>query len=342
MSILVISIRRVWLLFLALSILSTVQAQPALRKFHLDGQAQGTTWSILYYAPDSTISKNAIDSILNELDSSLSIYKNYSTISRFNQSPSGIPIDRHLRKVVIKSLYVSKQTNGLFDITVKPLVEAWGFAAKQQTHMPDSTEIQSLLPCIGTRHLKLDKKFLAKDTPCTQIDVNGIAQGYSVDQLASFLESRGIRNYVAEIGGEIRVKGKHQPGKTPMNIGIEAPVEDLFEPSIMQRVVQIPDGALTTSGSYRKFYESEGKKISHIIDPVTGYSAKTDLIAVTVYAKDAITADGFDNAILMMGLKKGIAFVEKHKDLAAFFIYRDAEGNIQSTSSSRFKRFLTN
>lgn len=317
-------------------------AQPALKKYHLEGQAQGTTWSILYYAPDSIITKQKIDSVLIELDSSLSIYIPYSTISRFNQSTSGILLDRHLKTVVQKSFFISRQTSGRFDITVKPLVEAWGFAAKKKSHLPDSNEIRSLLPCVGLRHLKLKNNFLAKDNSCTQIDVNGIAQGYSVDQLAKFLESNGIRNYVAEIGGEIRVKGKHQPGKTPMHIGIEAPVEDLLEPSIMQRVVQIPDGAITTSGSYRKFYESEGKRISHIIDPVTGYSAQTDLISVTVFARDAITADGYDNAILMMGLKKGLAFVEKHRELAAFFIYRDSEGNIQSTYSSRFKRFLSN
>ena len=318
---------------------SQLSAQQSINRYTLNGRAQGTTWSITYFSVDSVIAKSSVDSVLAVLDNSLSIYRESSIISSFNRSENGLDIDIHLFNVVSKALEVSRKTQGRFDITVKPLVELWGFAARQPDHLPDSQEIKAVMPCIGSKRLQLQRTFLRKSMPCTQIDVNGIAQGYSVDVLADYLESTGVRNYLVEVGGEIRARG-HKPSGGPMRIGIESPVEELMEPAIMQRIVEISEGALTTSGSYRKFYESQGKKISHIIDPFTGYSAVTDLISVSVYAADAITADGFDNAILMMGLKKGLRFVEKHKKLAAFFIYKDSTGRVQSIASSRFKRLL--
>jgi thiamine biosynthesis lipoprotein len=301
--------------------------------------AQGTTWSINYYSKAPVISQQSIDSILLILDNSLSIYRDSSLISKFNNSASGTPIDKHLQKVVSKSLEIHKTTNGRFDITVKPLVEIWGFAAHEPDHLPDSAEIKSIMPCIGSKNLSLRNHFLSKRIPCTEIDVNGIGQGYSVDIIAAYLESCGIKNYLVELGGELRIRGK-KPDNTLMRVGIESPVEDLSEPALMQQVIQLSAGAITTSGSYRKFYESNGKRISHIIDPFTGYSAETDLIAVTVFARTALTADGYDNAILMMGLKAGLEFVETHKEMAAYFIYKDAKGQVRSLASSRFKKLL--
>jgi thiamine biosynthesis lipoprotein len=172
------------------------------------------------------------------------------------------------------------------------------------------------------------------------LDPNGIAQGYTVDVIADFLEKNGIKNYIAEVGGEIRVKGRKYPEDEPMKIGIELPGNDDFENSIMQRVISIDSGAVTTSGSYRKFYESKGKKISHILDARTGFPAQNELISVTVIAKDAITADAFDNALMAMGLNKALEFVEKRKDLSAHFIYKVKNGAIKDTASAEFYRFL--
>jgi thiamine biosynthesis lipoprotein len=143
-----------------------------------------------------------------------------------------------------------------------------------------------------------------------------------------------------ELGGEIRIKGRKQPGHEKMKIGIEAPGEDDFNMSMMQKIVALDHGAITTSGSYRKYYESEGKKISHIIDPRTGYPAQNELISVTVYASNAITADAFDNALMVMGLQKALQWVEKRKDLAAHFIYRTPSGAVADTASSRFYKLV--
>jgi len=315
-----------------------VQSFNEMHKFQISGFAQGTTYHITYYAEDSLIHQMQVDSILNSLDSSLSIYKPYSVISKFNASAGGFNIDKHLKAVVKKSLDTYEQTNGLFDITVLPLVEAWGFGNKKNVSEPDSAVIQSLLACISSKLLVLENNFLRKIKPCVQIDVNGIAQGYSVDVLSDFFEANGIRNYMIEVGGEIRVKGKKYPENTAMKIGIEAPQSD-FDNEHFQKVISMDSGAVTTSGSYRKYHESGGKKVSHIINPKTGYSSQNELISVTVFAKDAITADAYDNALMLMGLEKAMKFVDARKDMGAYFIYENG-GVIKDTTSKNFKDFL--
>lgn len=314
--------------------------QPAWRKIQLSGKAQGTTYHITWYAHDSTFGQQQIDSILAKIDTSLSIYNPQSLITRFNNSPKGVVMDNHFQIVFNKSIDTYRQTGGIFDITVQPLVQAWGFGPKKITGLPDSATIRSLKACVSSLNLYRKGNSLLKKKPCTTIDVNGIAQGYSVDVIANYLEAKGIRNYLVEVGGEIRVKGHKQPTGEKMKIGIEAPGDNDFELTMIQKIVAIDSGAITTSGSYRKFYESEGKKISHIIDPRTGYPAQNELISVTVYAHDAITADAYDNALMVMGLKKALQFVERRKEMAAHFIYRTPAGAIADTASSRFYKLL--
>lgn len=306
----------------------------------MNGFAQGTTWQVTYYATDSLVTKGQVDSLLSVIDSSLSIYKSYSLISRFNQAESSINMDDHMTRVIDKSIETYRQTEGIFDITVQPLVQAWGFGPKKIDKLPDSATIRSLKQCVDSRFLSVNGHTLSKTKPCVKIDVNGIAQGYSVDVLAAFLDKQHLADYIVEIGGEIRVRGRRQPGKEKMKIGIEAPGEDEFQLSLLQKIISIDSGAITTSGSYRKFYESAGKKISHIIDPRTGYSSQSELISVTVYAPDAMTADAYDNALMVMGVQKALAFIEQRKDMAAYFIYRKPDGKIADTASSKFYTFI--
>jgi FAD:protein FMN transferase len=310
------------------------------KRYAIAGTAQGTTYSIIYYAEDSTVTKSVIDSVLMSLDSSLSLYKPYSHINQFNNSAKGIILDHHLVQVVKKSIATYKATNGLFDITVQPLVHAWGFGVTKTNTVPDATAIKNILSCVNTKLLRLKRNRLSKAKPCVKIDLNGIAQGYSVDVLAALLEKYGIKNYIVELGGEIRVKGRKQPSGEKMKIGIESPNEDAFENHPMQKIIALDKGAITTSGSYRKFYESKGEKVTHLINPKTGYPHKNELISVTVYAKDAITADAYDNALMLMGLKQALAFVERRKDLAAYFVYKNANGNIADTASSAFLKLM--
>ena len=314
--------------------------QVAARPVFIDGHAQGTTYHIVYYAADSLVTKGQIDSILDKIDYSLSLYRPNSLINTFNSSPSGIRIDDHFIKVVKRSLEVYADTHGIFDITVKPLVQVWGFGVTPITQLPDSAQILDILKCVGSGLIHLRKDRLVKDKPCVSIDVNGIAQGYSVDVLADFLEGHMIRNYLVELGGEIRVKGRKLPGADKMRIGIETPANDDFEARPLQRIIAPDSGAITTSGNYRKSYLAGTKRISHLIDPKTGYSIDNELISVTVYAKDAITADGYDNALMGMGLKGAFSFLEQRKEMGAYFIYHRPDGSVADTSTKNFPVFL--
>ena len=309
------------------------------QKIQFSGYAQGTDWHITYFNTDTAVAKNQIDSILDKIDSSMSLYKPYSLINRFNNSLKGIIVDEHFRKVVAKSLDTYRRTGGLFDITVQPLVEAWGFSAKKPVQYPDSAAVRVLLQCLGSRELRLKGFFLLKKRSCIKIDLDGIAQGYTVDVLADFLEKNGIQNYLVEVGGEIRIRGRKQPGNLKMTVGIEAPGEDPGDgsaPGPIQKILMMDSGGITTSGNYHVFHESAGKKFSHIIDPRTGYPSQNQLISVTVFSANALTSDAYDNALMIMGLKDALAFVEARKDLAAYFIYRKKDGTIGDSASSKF------
>jgi FAD:protein FMN transferase len=196
-----------WLLFF-FSILFYVDlfAQPGLKRYDHSGTAQGTTYSISYFHSTDVANSHSIDSLFRSIDSSLSIYKPYSIISAFNNSKRGVPIDIHLKNVVHTSIQTYQQTNGIFDITIKPLMDAWGLGTKKQTSLPDSSLINNILPCVGSDKLFIENNFLSKSDSCIQIDVNGIAQGYTVDVIALYLDSLGIEHYLIELGGEIKVK----------------------------------------------------------------------------------------------------------------------------------------
>ncbi|PWT97360.1 MAG: FAD:protein FMN transferase [Bacteroidetes bacterium] len=311
-----------------------------IHRYQLSGFAQGTSWSLIYYASDSSIHQREVDSILISLDSSLSIYKPYSEISRFNKSGKGILLGTHLNNVVKKSLDTYQKSGGLFDITVQPLVEAWGFSAKKILSLPDSSQIKGLLGCVGSQRIAIQGRYLKKEKACVKIDVDGIAQGYSVDVISNFIESKKIMNYLVELGGEIRVKGRKVPGTEKMKIGIEAPGDYDMNPTVVQKIIYADEGGITTSGSFRKYFESEGKKFSHNIDPKTGFPTQNEVISVTVYAPDAITADAYDNVFMAMGIKKSFQFLEKRKDLAAYFIYRNEKGGISDTASDGFNKLF--
>jgi len=325
--------------FLMFLMLYNTAPIPDLKNIIFNGATQGTTYHISYFATDTLVIKKQVDSVLDVIDSSLSLYKPYSLINRFNNSTEGIKADIHLAKVVKKAIQVFKETDGLFDITVEPLTSAWGFGPAKVNRTPDSATIRSMLPCVNSKLLYWKQDKLKKTMPCVRLDANGIAQGYSVDVLAAFFEQKGIKNYLIELGGEIRIKGRKYPGGEKMSVGIEAPGDDPGY-SMIEKVIWIDHGAITTSGNYRRFYESEGKKITHIFNPKTGYSIQNELVSVTVFAKDAITADGYDNALMAMGLKKALAFVEKRKDIAAHFIYQEKDGSIADTMSKRFTVLL--
>lgn len=313
-------------------------------KYQINGFTQGTTYHITYYASDSSITAYQIDSIFSKIDHSLSIYQENSLISQFNRSKNGIRADQHFINVVKRSKEIYRQTNGLFDITLLPLMEAWGFSTtKTVPTEPSEAALAKIKQCMGSGLLHIKGNQVLKDKPCVRIDVNGIAQGYSVDVVADFLSAHYIPNFLVEVGGEIRVHGKKQPNGKTMAIGIESPSENEFLPHAVQKVIYLKNGgAITTSGNYQKYYEHKGQKISHDMNPVTGYPVLNNLMSVTVYAKDAITADGYDNALMAFSLKNALHFIDKHPEISAYFIYKDHQGAIRDTASVEFYKLMKN
>ncbi len=310
------------------------------RPFEFNGYAQGTSYHIIYYAADSTVGKVQFNNIFNSIDSSLSIYKPYSLINRFNQADSGVNVDQPLKTVVEKSLTVFQDSNGLFDITIFPIVQAWGFGNKSVTVLPDSTKIKALLNCVGSGKIYLNHNFLGKSLPCVQIDVNGIAQGYTVDVIADYLEKNNIHNYLVEVGGELRVKGYKEPGHETMRIGIESPANYESGEPAMKRIITLTQGAVTTSGNYRKQRTVNNKIISHLMNSKTGYPIHNEMISATVIAKDAITADGYDNVLMGLGVKDALLFMNRHRDMEAYLIYYNPDGSMGETATPGFYKLI--
>lgn len=310
---------------------------PSYSQFQISGFAQGTSYQITYYASDAIISSRSIDQKFSELDSSLSIYKSYSLINKFNNSERGIEMDEHLKKVVKRSLKIWKESDGVFDISILAILEAWGFGVKRHSNQPTDQAIEQALSCSGSDKLHIMGNKLIKDIPCLKIDVNGIAQGYSVDVLAEYIESRGVQNYLIEIGGEIRVKGRKYPGNQVMRIGIEQPAnDDKKEEAGISKIIELKGGAITTSGNYRKYIQNGSKRLSHLMDPKTGSPLENEMISVTVRTSNAMSADGYDNVLIGMGIKKAFAFLKKRKGLEAYFIYQDIDGTVRDTASVGF------
>ncbi|PWS31454.1 FAD:protein FMN transferase [Pedobacter paludis] len=325
-------------LFFLLPLLVSFFFKNEIKQYKITGYAQGTDYTITYYATDSLVNKDNIDSILNEIDLSMSLYKKGSLINQFNVAEKGIKTDHFINDVLKRSFEINVDTKGIFDITVAPLVQAWGFGPKENKIEPDSLSIISILKCVGMKNLTLKNGYLNKNKACIQIDLNGIAQGYSVDVIADYLSKKGINNYVAELGGELRILGPKPDGK-PMKIGIEGPDSD--GTPIIRHIASLNFGAITTSGNYRKFHQNGNRKISHLIDAKTGYPLDNEMISVTVFANDAITADGYDNALMGMHLNEAMKFVEERKNLEAYFVYHKKNGAVADTLTTGFKKMIT-
>ena len=300
------------------------------------GTAQGTTYHITYLAGVESNYRESIDSIFSLIDQSLSTYVPGSIISRINKNDSTVIADEYFTEVFNKSMEVSANTNGLFDITVAPIINAYGFGFTKKEKVTASL-IDSLLPFIGYKKVNLVNKKIQKESPKIMLDFNAIAQGYTVDVLAKFLESKAVSNYLVEVGGELRVKGKNL-GDSIWTVGIEQPIEDPTNGTSLNIKIKLKDKALATSGNYKKFYVEDGKKYSHIINPFTGYPAKNNLLSATVIADDCMTADAYATSFMIMGLEKSKQFLSEHKDLKleVILIY-DENGVWKRYSSKVFK-----
>ncbi len=307
----------------------------------LAGEAQGTTYHITYLSKERKKYHQGIDSIFKSIDSSLSTYVPASIISRFNKNDTHVAADKYFIDVFNKSVEISEKTGGFFDATVAPVVNAWGFGFTKKANV-DSTLIDSLLQLVDYKMVKLEGNKIIKKKPNVMLDFNSIAPGYTVDVLATYLESKGISNYLIELGGEVIAKGKKQNNEY-WKIGIDQPNENITEidERPLQTIIALSDKALATSGNYRRYFEENGKKFSHIINPRTGYPAKNNLLSATVIAGDCMTADAYATAFMMMGLEKSKEFLSANKQLGleVFFVY-DENGSWKTYASDRMRNWM--
>lgn len=316
--------------------LTLASCTPQKKYIKIEGFAQGTTYSITYYDSLNRNLSFQIDSILSEIDHSMSIYNDSSIISKVNSNQSD-SIDHLLKEVILASFDIYRQTDGAFDITVGPVVRAIGFG-RDKIQGIDSAKIRALLPLIGMNKIRVEGNTLKKDDSKIQIDVNAIAQGYTVDVIGKYMVSMGIKNYLIEVGGEITARGKNSKG-TCWVVGIDKPVESALPGENIQAKISISNGyGLATSGNYRKFIEVNGQKYAHTINPKTGFPELNNLLSATVVAPNATKADALATAFMVKGLEWSKNFVANNNDIDAYLVYSDSSGNYQVWMNEGMKK----
>ncbi len=327
------------LFFLTATAILSCNNSPVITEIWIGGKAQGTTYSIKYHGIDVVNYQQEIDSILKRIDQSLSTYVDSSTISKINNNDSiGIP-DKYFVDVFFSSLEINRISNGAFDPTVKPLVDAWGFGTEKMDSL-NPVPVDSLLKLVGIENFQIHKSgdtySISKSVPMAQLDFNGIAQGYSVDVISDFLLSKNLKNHLVEIGGEIITKGRNSEGEI-WKVGIDRPVAKRNKDKL-QAIVKLENKAMATSGSYRKFYVKDGKKYSHTIDPITGYTVDHNLLSATVIANHCMIADAFATAFMVLGVDRTIDFLEEPQlGIEVYLIYSDESGVLKTYISEGLK-----
>lgn len=305
------------------------------------GEAQGSYFHIQYLSNNGENYKSQIDSIFLEIDSSLSIYKDYSLISKLNKGKE-IRTDVLFNTVFIAAKKVYLESQGHFDCSVSPLVNAWGFYKDKlgDSLIVDSLRFKNLLPYVGFNRIRLiaDSLVLPKGM---SIDFNSIAQGFTVDVIAKFLQSRNIKNYLVEVGGELLSKGRNADGDI-WRVGVDKPSKDIDLNGRFQFILDLENKALATSGNYRKFYKKYGVKYSHTINPFSGFPAENRLLSATVIHDNCMLADAYSTAFMVMGVKKSKLFALEHPELEIYLVYTARDGSWKTYISSDMKKRIIN
>ncbi|MDD6819505.1 MAG: FAD:protein FMN transferase [Prevotella sp.] len=333
--------RLIWQLpFLILLIVGTILIirNQNITPYHNDkGMVFGTTYSITYQA-DSSL-HTSIKKELQKVDEALSPFNKQSVITAVNENRN-MTVNKMFADVFLMAEKISEDTDGAFDITVAPLVNAWGFGFKSGKH-PSRHDIDSLKTIIGYKKVSLNDLRVTKTDPRVMLDCSSIAKGYGSDAVAAMLERHGVKNYMVEIGGEIVTKGISQK-RMPWKIGVTKPIDDSLSLSQeIQCIINVTDKAMATSGNYRNFYYHGGKKYAHTIDPKTGYPVQHSILSATVIANNCATADAYATAFMVMGMEKAQKLLERHPELMAYIIFADKDGIIQTWCSPSLKGKIT-
>ncbi|WP_192347413.1 FAD:protein FMN transferase [Algoriphagus sp. Y33] len=316
----------------------TEDSAPVAGKMTLSGKTMGTTYNITYLDEENRDLQASIDSLLGVFNQSLSTYIPDSELSRFNLNDT-LDFDLpYLLPILETSKKIYGNTNGAFDPTVGSLVNVWGFGPGGP-ELKDSVDIRNLLATVGFSKIEFDQRQLRKKVPGVYLDFSAIAKGYGSDVIADFLKNRGIGNHLVEIGGELVANGVNEKGEL-WKVGVNRPVESANASDLIS-IIALQDRAMATSGNYRNFYMRDSVRISHTINPATGYPVDHTLLSATVLADNCMTADAYATAMMVMGKDEAIILDEKLEEIEVFLIYDDGMGGFKTFASENLKPFLS-
>lgn len=322
-----------FLLFLLLGTIFIIRHQRNTPYQHSTGYIFGTVYHITYQY-DTDLNAEILAE-LNKVDASLSMFNKQSVITRVNNNQN-IEVNDMFTDVFTLAEKISNDTNGAFDITVAPLVNAWGFGFKNG-QLPTRVMVDSLKSFVGYKRVTLIDKHVKKDDPRTTLDCGAIAKGYGCDMVAELLRRKGVANFMVEIGGEVVTCGISDR-RLPWKIGVTKPSDDsLNQNQELQAVLNVTDKAMATSGNYRNFYYKDGKKYAHTIDPHTGFPVQHSLLSATVLADRCAVADAYATSFMVMGIEKAKEVLKRNPKLMAYFIYADEKGNYKVWYSPSMK-----
>ena len=297
------------------------------KKMMLEGLVQGSYYAITYYDGEGRNFQREVDSIFRAVDASVNLWVDSSVICKVNRNEDVVldPIFMDNFKVAQKAAELS---GGYFDPTISPLVAAWGFSAKNGDSIT-SQLIDSLRQLVDYRKVRIEDGALIKDNPDMRLDFNAIAQGYTSDLISAFLDSKGVKSYLVDVGGEIFARGTKPDGKRWM-VGIEKPSPDWDSERVVQQRVELQDKGIVTSGSYRKYVERNGKRYSHCIDPTTGYPVEHNLLSATVIAENATWADALASICMVMGMERSLELIKSMEGVEVYYIFVNDKNELEA------------
>ncbi len=329
--------KRSLLLIVSLAILAACGNQP--KKIVLQGLAQGSYYAVTYFDEQNRNFQKEIDSIFHAVDMSVNLWVDSSVISKVNRNEEDT-----LDPIFIDNFNIAQEaarlSDGYFDPTISPIVAAWGFSYKHGDTITPQL-IDSLKQLVDYRKVRIEDGKVVKENPAMQLDFNAIAQGYTSDLIAAFLDSRGIQNYLVDTGGEIMAKGS-KPNGNPWIVGIEKPAENWDSEQVVQTRVALRDKGLVTSGSTRKYVERDGKRYSHCIDPRTGYPVEHQVLSATVLAENSVWADALASICMVMGMEKSLPLIESMDGVEAYYIYVNENGELETFATEGLKALIIN
>lgn len=298
----------------------------------ISGAALGTVYTISYTGKPSTGLHKQIDSVLQVIDSEFSVFDTTSLLSSINRGET-LELNADFIRVLERSLQISQRTGGAFDCTLQPLIELWGFGRQANRQIVSAAQIDSVKQYVGYMLVDLKGNCLIKKDPRVQLNFNAIAKGYAVDKIAALLLARGYLNFVVEVGGEVVTKGTKN-GKA-WKIGIQVPTKTADGAEESCYTFPLRDKAVATSGNYRNYFEENGIRYTHILNPATGRPEHTSLLSVSVMAADCMTADAYATAFMVMGIEEAMPLANRLSGVEAYFIYDD-HGQLKTAKTSKF------